>query len=245
MKKVFIVSILLATLLFSASALVQAKPNQQNPASDIERGVFVHYPHANGQANGKGLAIGDQVNDFKYNGIHWLGTTPQINYSINPANGWSLSNPDVINTTKAAFTEWMDENINDSRYITFVYKGTTTKETSANPSIDGFNTVSFEPLNSAYPNAIAITFYWYYRVSKELVETDTVFNSDLPWSVTAEPAKYDLQNIATHEFGHWLVLGDLYSLRDRALTMYGYGYPEETIKSTLGRGDITGINKIY
>jgi len=241
MKKVFIVSILLATLLFSASALVQAKPSQQNPASDIERGVFVHYPHA----NGKGSATGDQVNNFKYNGIHWAGAHPTVQYRINPDNEQNLSQPKVISATEAAFTEWMSHDPNDGKYISFSYDGTTNLETPANPSMDGSNTVSFEPLNSAYPNAIAITFYWYYRVSKELVETDTVFNSDLPWSVTAEPAKYDLQNIATHEFGHWLVLGDLYSLRDRALTMYGYGYPEETIKSTLGRGDITGINKIY
>jgi len=244
MKKYFIVSILLATLLFSASALVQAKPDQQNPASDIERGVFVHYPHAKGEA--KGATTGAEVNDFKYNGIHWSGSQPAVNYWVNPLNDQGLNSFDVVDSAKAAFQEWMkNDSAADGKYITFAYKGKTTSETPANPNMDNANTVSFEPLNSAYPNAIAITFYWYYRGSKELVETDTVFNSDLPWSVNSDPNKYDLQNIATHEFGHWLLLGDLYSQRDWALTMYGYGRLGETMKSTLGTGDISGINKIY
>jgi hypothetical protein len=245
MKKYFIASILLVAFLFSASALVQARPDQQNPATDIERGVFVHYPHANGQARGGGSATGDQVNDSKYNGIHWAGLMPEIHYSVNPANEEGLLPEQVIGATELAFQEWMDENIKDSRYITFVYDGATTTNTPVSPSRDSANTVSFEPLSSTYSNAIAITFYWYYRGSKELVEADTVFNSDLSWSIGSVSDKYDLQNIATHEFGHWLVLGDLYSLRDSELTMYGYGALGETKKTTLGRGDITGINKIY
>ena len=243
MKKAFIVTILLVAVFFLGIALVQAKPDQQNPASDIERGIFVHYPHAKGEA--KGATTGDQVNDFKYNGIHWASVMPVIHYSINPFNKQNLSKQLVVTVVDAAFQEWIDHNPADGKYIRFFDDGITELETSANPSRDYTNTVSFEPLNSAYPNAIAVTFYWYSRGTKELVETDTVFNSDLLWSVTGDTNRYDLQNIATHELGHWLLLGDLYSLRDQALTMYGYGRVGETIKSTLGKGDITGINKIY
>ena len=243
MKKVFIVSILLVAMLFSGIALVQAKSEQQNPASDIERGVFVHYPHAQGQA--KGAATGDRVNDFKYSGIHWTGIRPSVPYSVNWSNKNGLSQKDVLSAVQSAFIEWESHNPADSNYIRFDYRELTNLETSANPSRDYTNTVSFEPLNSAYPNAIAVTFYWYSRGTKALLETDTVFNSDLAWAVNNDPNSYDLQNIATHEFGHWLLLGDLYSLRDRALTMFGYGGLGETDKSTLGRGDITGINRIY
>lgn len=229
--------------IFNGTIPVQAKLNQQNPASDIERGIFVHYPHAKGQA--KGVATGDQVNDFKYAGIHWPGATPVVNYKINPTNNQNLSDSQVFSATDMAFQEWMNHNLNDGKYIRFFDNGITTLETSANPIRDYTNTVSFEPLSAAYPGAIAVTFYWYSRGSKELLETDTVFNSDLPWAVSGDSGSYDLQNIATHEFGHWLVLGDLYSLRDSALTMYGYGGLGETMKSTLGKGDISGINKIY
>jgi hypothetical protein len=206
--------------------------------------VFIHYPHAKGLAKGAG-ATGADVNDYKYSGVHWLGTMPVVNYKINPANNEGLSENDVITKVEASFREWMDHNNKDTKYITFIDKGQTNVETSANPNRDYINTVSFEPLSSAYPSAIAVTFYWYYRGTKALVETDTVFNSDLPWATNGDSASYDLQNIATHEFGHWLVLGDLYSPRDWALTMYGYGGLGETIKSTLGKGDISGINKIY
>ena len=243
MKKALIITILSVAVFFLGIALVQAKPDNPNPASDIERGVLVHYPHAQGQA--KGAATGEQVNDYKYSGIHWSGTNPVIKYYINPADGQGLSRGQVENAVGLAFREWVSEDNFNSTHIDFTYLGTTGLNTPANPNMDGANTVSFEPLSSAYPNAIAVTFYWYYRGSKALVETDTVFNSNLPWSVSGELQKYDLQNIATHEFGHWLVLGDLYSPRDWALTMYGYGYLEETQKSTLGKGDISGINKIY
>lgn len=246
---VFVLSLSLAPVLAKAelsSAKNDKSPNSQDiPANDIERGVFVHYPHAKGEAKGAG-ATGDQVNDFKYSGIHWAGPNPSVPYWINPAD-INLKSNDVISAVQSAFSEWMywETTTDDNNEISFVYKETTDKETTANPSRDSFNTVSFEPLSSTYPSAIAITFYWYYRGSKELVETDTVFNSDFSWSIGSNPNSYDLQNIATHEFGHWLVLGDLYSPRDSALTMYGYGYLGETIKSTLGKGDISGINRIY
>jgi len=246
MKKSIVIVGVLVVGLFLSTSLVQAQPKQTNPASDIERGVFVHYPHANnGQAKSGGTVFGDQVNDFKYSGVHWSGVAPIVNYKINPANNWGLSETEIIGAVEGAFQEWMNNNPADSRYIRFADNGLTDLNTPANPSRDAANTVSFEPLNSAYPNAIAVTFYWYNRGSKTLLESDTVFNSDLPWSTSGNLASYDLQNIATHEFGHWLVLGDLYTARDFALTMYGYGSLGETLKRDLGRGDITGINKIY
>jgi hypothetical protein len=55
----------------------------------------------------------------------------------------------------------------------------------------------------------------------------------------------DLQNIATHEFGHWLVLNDLYKKPARQQTMYGYGAYAETKKRTLESGDIAGLETIY
>jgi len=244
MKKT-IVLISLAAILFLGVTLVQAKPGEVNQPSDVERGVFVHYPHAKGQGGGGGSVTGDQVNDFKYNGIHWLGAMPDISYQINPANKQGLSDKEIRDAVDAAFTEWTNHNPTDGKYIRFSDAGFIELETSVNPSRDNFNTVSFEPLDSTYPNAIAVTFYWYSRGTKTLLETDTVFNSDLPWSVSGDSSSYDLQNIATHEFGHWLLLGDLYSLKDLALTMYGYGRLGEIIKRDLGKGDISGINKIY
>jgi len=38
----------------------------------------------------------------------------------------------------------------------------------------------------------------------------------------------DVQDIVTHEFGHWFGLDDLYSEADYWLTMYGYADYGET-----------------
>jgi hypothetical protein len=55
----------------------------------------------------------------------------------------------------------------------------------------------------------------------------------------------DVQNIMTHEFGHWCGLADLYADKDYWLTMYGYSNYGETYKQTLGLGDILGLRAVY
>jgi hypothetical protein len=61
---------------------------------------------------------------------------------------------------------------------------------------------------------------------------------------SGDPESYDIQNVATHEFGHWIGLGDLYTSVNSELTMYGYGALGELKKSTLGNGDTLGANAL-
>lgn len=67
------------------------------------------------------------------------------------------------------------------------------------------------------------------------------------WSAigTSVPGYFDVQNVATHEAGHTLFLGDLYQAPAYELTMYGYTEPGEIRKQTLGTGDISGLQKLY
>ena len=53
----------------------------------------------------------------------------------------------------------------------------------------------------------------------------------------------DLQNIATHEFGHAAGLDDYYQCDLE--TMYGYSYYGDIEKRDLYDGDIAGIQKLY
>jgi hypothetical protein len=78
-----------------------------------------------------------------------------------------------------------------------------------------------------------------------------VFNKRYPWAVfpsspecQSSPDAYDLQNVATHEFGHWIGLDDLFDDSDRDLTMYGFGAGGEVKRRTLGTGDISGKNAL-
>lgn len=67
------------------------------------------------------------------------------------------------------------------------------------------------------------------------------------WSTASggESGKYDVQSVATHEFGHWLTLYDLYDSTDSEKTMYEWTASNEIKKRTLDSDDIAGINYIY
>ncbi|MFC1873432.1 matrixin family metalloprotease, partial [Chloroflexota bacterium] len=55
----------------------------------------------------------------------------------------------------------------------------------------------------------------------------------------------DVQNIMTHEAGHWLMLLDMYDYYASEQTMYGYASQLELKKISLEEGDISGIQVIY
>jgi hypothetical protein len=98
-------------------------------------------------------------------------------------------------------------------------------------------------------SSIAVTYTWQW--SDGSVESDTVFNDRLPWFIASGEgdgcvetiAKYDVANIATHEFGHTYGLD--HATSDRFETMYPYGYTGETLKRTPENGDLAGMSQIY
>ncbi len=94
--------------------------------------------------------------------------------------------------------------------------------------------------------AIAYTAIWGYN-DDTIAECDMLFLNDYDWSAQGNPAYYemDVQNIATHEFGHYLSLLDMYNNSDSEKTMYGYATQGETKKRSLHQDDINGIVHIY
>lgn len=118
------------------------------------------------------------------------------------------------------------------------------------PALDGAlfdaqNTVSFADTGSS----VATTYNWYYRYARrDIIETDLVFNN-VDWTfgidVCDDPDHFDLQNVAVHEFGHWLALDDQYGGGDTEKTMYGYVDWGECKKRDLWPSDEAGILAIY
>jgi len=99
-----------------------------------------------------------------------------------------------------------------------------------------------------YPTAgvIAVTTVWYNPATKAIVEFDIMFDTDWTWGdATVDATKMDLENIATHEFGHSVGLADVYDSACSAVTMYGYSNYGEAQKRTLELPDITGLQKLY
>ncbi len=155
------------------------------------------------------------------------------NYYINPSNKYGFSSINVVATITASANAW---DAKTSAQV-FLYKGTTTR---ASGKYDGYNVVTFSSYSA---RAIAVTYIW--ASGGVIRETDMRLNTHFKWSLSAEAGKMDVQNIATHEFGHWFGLADLYSDGDYWLTMYGYGNYGETYKRSLGLGDINGVKAIF
>ena len=98
---------------------------------------------------------------------------------------------------------------------------------------------------------VALTTVWRSGNSINRVRTK-IDTSGREWSTWGESGKYDVQNVMTHEFGHWLTLGDI-TCQDSVdtddlyteVTMYIYFEPRETKKRSLEEDDKLGIRSIY
>jgi len=219
MRKLIALSLTFVTLfsMFAALVTVCATKNA------IRQRVVVTYaipPQDDSMTNPHYLLL-----DF-----HWYTT---INYYINTKNKYGFSATAVVNTITTSANTWDQE----TAYQVFSYKGTTGRNAGRR---DGYNVVSWGGYQAGI---IAVTYIWY--SGSQIIETDCRMNTYYKWSLSGEAGKMDVQNIMTHELGHWCGLDDLYDDVDYWLTMYGYGNFGETYKRTLGLGDINGLEAVY
>jgi len=213
---------------------------------DIEMGMFVNrplsyppwYPHEC-----------EDTDSYRW-APRYYWPVPSISVYVNPLGSGDVDGDDDIDENDrngavaavvTAFGQWNGENTD--------YSATVTRNDSVGPSLDyppdEINTVSWGTIDG--PGIIAITYFWYDVRTKELIDCDIVFNKDAPWSISEEvpSTRFDVRNIAAHEAGHTLVLDDLRSPRDGALTMHAYTWLGDDVKRDLGSGDKLGIQAIY
>ena len=172
-------------------------------------------------------------------------------YIVDPSNTRDLDGTIVRKNLAADIQKWETEtNYN----ILGVEDLTKTVDRNNIGNLNDKNEVMFADITS--PNAIGVTIIWGVfggpPFARELVEWDMIFDdADFDWSenCTAEEEdctlKMDFPNIATHELGHAVGLGDLYNSKCNEQTMYGYASYGETKKRTLESGDIAGLNILY
>lgn len=223
---VIALSLLLPTLAVSASQ------------DHVKLKVFVHYPK-DARPGSQGTCDPTSTNPSGFGTTGWVLPGPvvyHVNYSTIPS---TVSNAQAA--IAKSFGAWKVGNISFS-------EGSTT--TARGYKYDGQNVVVWGSVPSG---AIAVTYTWY-NSAGVAVECDTVMGKSLPWKYTAvsnpdstcaDLSSYDVQNILTHEVGHWMGLNDLYGAADHDLTMYGYGDKGELKKDTLANGDNAGLNALY
>jgi len=230
-------------IVLSTTGFVGAQNSQDvaTESQDIVIEKYVHYaapPWA-------GFPVTSDENDTSYKlhmgGVKW-STLPVI-YYVDPDDAPT----GAVSEVEAAFETW------DSVVTTDLFNSAIENE-NVEPSlnienIDNMNTVTWRPLGTGI---IAVTYFVHTRRTKELIEFDIIFNSNLAWGIDPDGegtaytiTEFDVRNIATHEAGHTLVLDDLYRPKTRELTMYGYSENGETKKISLGLGDTLGIQKLY
>lgn len=235
-------SLVLSVSLLTPSAVQAA----QKEDFEVKEKIFVHYPRVDNSGKAPKGAVcttegDDKVTDFKLTG--WQLPEEGVVYRINSASfPAGITASYVKNAITNAFAAW---NSADPGKI-FIEGMPTTEKRAIR---DGVNLIAWAPVNSS---ALAITYTWYRTDTGTVLESDTIFNSRVPWTVLTSKEKdcvgnvlaYDVQDIATHEFGHWVGLDDLYDTRDSALTMYGYGSLGEVKKDTLGAGDKAALSYV-
>ena len=188
----------------------------------------------------------DQYDIFEYT-RRYLPVRP-VRYYVNPS-GSRLTASSIIAAVKASFETW-DKAVDNPQKVKYIelFYDSVQQTTLYGNRYDGKNVVSWGTLSQG---VLAVCYTWYYSYSGAIVEFGIVFNTLYSWGIDPDGEggttinAYDIQNIGTHEAGHTLCLGDLYSSAARELTMYGYGARGETKKRSLGYGDIHGVRYIY
>jgi Matrixin len=197
---------------------------------NLERIDFIHYAKPPGGSK-------PAPTSTCYKLLHLKWTTLPVSCTINPSTQEGLDSQFVEDKIITAAETW-DEATSKELFRDF------SVDSSVTYGLDGVNAIAFGLDDD--PNVIAITSIWFYRTTGQIVETDMLFNEKWVWG-TAESGgtQMDVQNIATHEFGHVAGLGDLYTTSCQEVTMFGYSGYEETKKRSLEPADVTGIRKIY
>ena len=88
---------------------------------------------------------------------------------------------------------------------------------------------------------------WWY-VGNDTVSSDMRLNSsEYSWAVNLNGCvtKYSVEDVATHEFGHTFGLNDLSESLHPALTMSAIMLPCQDAETTLGLGDVKGMEALY
>ena len=121
---------------------------------------------------------------------------------------------------------------------------------------DGVSRILIAPITiSGHEKDVAVTISYADSETGVITEADTIFNSRYDFAVLdasdeADVAhdekcgkKYDVQNVATHEFGHFFGLGE--DVSDTGATMFITSAPCQTHKRDLTADDVSSISSLY
>jgi hypothetical protein len=184
--------------------------------------------------------------------LYW--SVPDAGYTLNARGFPDLSASDVRAVMARSFGHW-NVIVCDNKPIGLniqALPGTTTLEVGPEEAEPNANVVVyFSPERWDEDNlsdvAYALTAVWYRPSSGELLGADMHFNGTMGIfticdDTGCEPGQIDLENVATHEAGHYIGLAHS-DVTDS--TMFCSAAPNEVLKRTLAPDDIAGACAVY
>jgi hypothetical protein len=252
-------------LIVAGVLVTAATPAKGKPASETlrngpkgippgwEKVVFVHYrknaPARPTEHPGKKPKPPTEDADcytFLRRGVKWQDPANSL-FHVDPTNTQELGADAVVGALAEAAGTWADETT--AGVLPHCWLSDEPLEADWDTP-DGVNEVVFGDIDQA--GAIAVTIVWGIfggpPAGRGIMEFDVIFDqADFDWSLdaTGSTTEMDLPNIATHELGHALGLGDLYKDACNHVTMYGYSSNGETTKRSLEPDDIAGLVALY
>jgi len=223
----------------------------------LSKVTFIHFRKGQGKPDGTpggGKKAQDGYYSYIAKGAKWrmledvrLNTTAEENPKGNLDDV-------IVNAVEAGVREW--ETPGGSTIAVFGDVVVDSDVTYDGGAYRGYNTISFGLYNDSM--VIAVTTVWGYfsgpSSQREIVEAHILLNDEFEWGDASvdgdgdgslDTYLMDIQNIVTHELGHWTGMGDVYEAAASDETMYGYSTEGELNKRDLYKGDIAGVTKLY
>lgn len=167
----------------------------------------------------------------------WNGTPT---FLLNNAGAPGCTVAETANRLQKVMSTWMC-----ASGLSVSYGGTTTLSSldhNDGQNVYGWSTTGFE----GNPGLIGSASTAFNPSTGEITEADVTFNAQYAtWSCTGAAGNMDVENVATHEFGHSLGLGDMYGVADSEKTMFGGTGNGETKRRTLWPTDVEGAEHLY
>lgn len=206
----------------------------------LEKIEFIHYKKDFAKPPGGAPKLPSCYKFLTPTKVKW--TALPVSYVINPTNTQGLTQDFITNAVFNSAETW-DVAVTSKELMNDAY---TIDPAAAYGTQNYKNAITF----GDYPTegVIAVTTVWYNPATKTIVEFDVMFDTDWVWGDATNPetpSAMDLQNIATHELGHGVGLGDVYDTTCSTVTMYGYSDYGDTQKRTLETPDIQGLQTLY
>ncbi len=231
MKKIFITAGFLVVGAFLVSSVVTAAPSPRAtaPVSEFVAETFVDYGIDTHAGNGPHPTTESSDFQLTQGGIRWFASGT-AEYKI--TGGTSAQNTAV----ESAVVTW--DGFVTTR--TFVRDDTTP---SANPC-GGVNTVQWASIDGS-GGVLATASVCRNVATKEIVGFVVTMDSAELWAIDGSSGNFDVENVASHEFGHVAGLGHDNPPKSGCLTMYKFAGLGEIQKRTLGLGDKLGMDALY